>query len=115
MAKNSNIEILRRCQEMDRILSLGGSSRGEFAQSGKITEKTVDRNLEAFRQLGQKIDKHWDWETGFSFRYAKGVRPIFTENLQYVDWLSTEREWFAKLVHEWCRLNGKELVDKRKK
>jgi hypothetical protein len=58
MAKRSAAHMLRRWFELDRLLaSPTGLDVGEFASKWGVDEKTVRRDLKAFKELGQVIIK----------------------------------------------------------
>lgn len=67
-----------------------------FAKRWKVSTKTVRRDLEAFRKLGQRMSSSqpgrptaeeledpdhggWVWR-GYAWRYKPGVDPLFTAN-----------------------------------
>jgi hypothetical protein len=57
MSKNSNTDILRRWKAMDAALAAGSLSVADFAKAWSKSEKQITCDLEAFRELGQRIEK----------------------------------------------------------
>src|SRR6516164_10837628 len=96
---NSALAILKRWQAMDRFLCRlpdprhpGSRSYGLrvrwFAEKWKVTTRTVYRDLEAFKELGQQMEWfHPKGEPGeileerdYSWYYKAGVEPLFYRN-----------------------------------
>ena len=77
--------ILRRWVAMDAALSKLGLELRPFAKQWDVSEKTIRRDLEAFRELGQ--DMTCDCESPsrrhgqYMWFYALGVDPLFTCNM----------------------------------
>jgi hypothetical protein len=76
--------ILRRWMAMDRGLSTLGLELGVFAKQFDVSEKTVRRDLEAFRELGKEMmcdcDRPGRRYGQYTWFYASGVDPLFTCN-----------------------------------
>jgi hypothetical protein len=78
MPKNSLVEILRRWQAMDAALfSYDGLNIARFARRWKVNIKTVRRDLEAFREVGQRTVCERDEPGRYCWHYEGGVSPLF--------------------------------------
>lgn len=69
---------------MDRALSRNGLKLRPFAEQWGVNVKTVRRDIEAFRALGQRIELGYGHERGRvldTWRYRSGVDPLFAANL----------------------------------
>jgi NADH/NAD ratio-sensing transcriptional regulator Rex len=83
MPKNSSTAVLRRWQALDRHLRDGNLLVRYFAEQWGVSEKTIRRDLDAFRQLGQRTMKGYEQEIAeWWWRYERGVEPLFTSNLR---------------------------------
>jgi hypothetical protein len=71
---------------MDLHLKGDGINVPEFAKRWKVSTRTIHRDLQAFRDLGQKIGI---WDPGFSvpdrrvFWHYIGTRPLFVRTLDF--------------------------------
>jgi hypothetical protein len=93
MAKHSwIIQIQKRRQDMDWILYAGPGALvlSHFAKKWNVTAETVERDLQWFRDQGQKIIKV-RYEGEDAFQYAEGVRPIL-HDAKKVDEVERERK-----------------------
>lgn len=86
---NSTLAVLKRWMAMDAELNEKdgwGFRVRHFAEDHKVSVATVNRDLRAFRDLGQEMELRYTGpETGgdireYVWRYAKGIRPLFTAN-----------------------------------
>lgn len=82
MPKNSSVTILKRWLEMDALLGNYGLSVSSFARRWNVSEKTIRRDIAAFRAIGQRIvcrraDDEVDIYRHF---YERGVKPLFYDN-----------------------------------
>jgi hypothetical protein len=90
--KNTALDILKRWQALDAALAGEGLHVAAFARGAGVSPKTVYRDLEVFRELGQDIYHQVRSGAGAAFaweatlwHYARGTRPLFTANLAGVD------------------------------
>jgi hypothetical protein len=84
MPKNSSTEVLRRWRDLDASLRYGGILIPSFARRWHVSTKTIRRDLDAFRALGQRIKGTHDREISeYYWSYEPGVVPLFTCNLDY--------------------------------
>jgi hypothetical protein len=88
MPKNSSVEVLRRWRSLDRALCGGpygfeyGVEVSRFARQCRVSVKTVRRDLDAFRALGQEV-RHLAMPGNEHYHcYAPGTRPLFACNLR---------------------------------
>jgi hypothetical protein len=82
MPKNHTTDILRRWRAMDAALyDRGGLRLAYFTRRWGVSEKTVRRDLEAFRELGQRLYRADVPEEPF-WCYYDDVRPLFVSNLR---------------------------------
>jgi len=91
----THVELLTRWIALDAELGSYGLDKDEFARRFAVSEKTIQRDLAAFRELGQRITIKLDFlgeprrlKDGAmnegSPRYRSiydGVRPLFVVNL----------------------------------
>jgi hypothetical protein len=88
MPKNSSVEVLRRWRAMDAALAIDDARLGlhvpTFAREWNVNERTVRRDLAAFRDLGQEMicNDLGEEEGRRCWWYARGVLPLFVENLR---------------------------------
>jgi hypothetical protein len=82
MPKTSSYNVLRRWRAMDRALAGDGLKVWDFADVWEVSAKTVWRDLTAFRQLGQRTARTFAKHQVLYIRYDRGVKPLFTANLQ---------------------------------
>src|SRR5260370_41984020 len=82
MPKNPTTRILKRWQELD--WELGRDFKGvnvrEFARKWKVSPKTIHRDLEAFRGLGQVIRCQRSLEGPFYVWLYRGGSWLFLRN-----------------------------------
>lgn len=86
MPKNNSADRLRLWIDLDQQLSHGGLLVGVTARQFKVSKRTIHRDLDVFRELGQKIVL---WKGSLPlldagehlYLYVKGVRPLFACNL----------------------------------
>jgi hypothetical protein len=89
MPKNSSSDILKRWKAMDAALgSLKGLSVAGFARQWKVSTKTVRRDLEAFREIGQRVIWERDDVGRCCWSYEGGVEWLFVSN---VPWWARDR------------------------
>jgi hypothetical protein len=85
MAKNPTTEVLKRWMEMERALRGDGLYIPWFAKKWGVTQKTVRRDLEAFKALGQKVRPFRDYDdNGREIRQfdVTAGDPLFVETLR---------------------------------
>jgi hypothetical protein len=73
----SALSVLRRWIDLDRQLVRGGVQLGDFAEEWKIHYSTAQRDIRAFRALGQVTV--WGGGRSGGFGY-EGNPPLFTRN-----------------------------------
>lgn len=82
MPLNSSLDMLRRWQALDRALSRELLIVRVFAKKWKTSERTIRRDLDTFKRLGQRIIRRYEWEMSeHYYQYESGVRCLFTCNL----------------------------------
>ena len=82
MPKNSTTDVLRRWRALDERLAGFGLLTPTFAREWKVSERTIRRDLDAFRELDQVIVSEWDGEISeHRWLYGKGVVPLFVSTL----------------------------------
>jgi hypothetical protein len=77
----SAISVLRRWLDLDRQLVLGGVKLYVFAKQWKVNYSTAQRDIRAFRELGQDIhcvDERTPGRGGFGYH---GSAPLFHCNV----------------------------------
>jgi hypothetical protein len=79
MPKNPTTEILRRWRDMDlQLRSSYGLVIPRFARQWKVSEKTVRRDLAAFKELGlELVQDVREGEIHPMWHYARGHGPLF--------------------------------------
>jgi hypothetical protein len=82
MPKHTAVEILRRWQAMDAALfSYDGLNIARFARRWKVNIKTVRRDLEAFKELGQRMvcrsDDGGRWNWHYDGEVGDRIYPLF--------------------------------------
>ncbi len=79
MPKNPAVEILRRWHAMDRALMSpsSGLNLARFADQWGVSVKTVRRDLEAFRELGQQMTCERDEGGRYCWFYEGGLARLF--------------------------------------
>src|SRR4051812_23985127 len=81
--KGRNATILARWVALDWYLSWRGGGGGkDFARRWKVTRRTVRRDLETFREMGQEIDPSWGPDKDRTYRYVFGTKPLFVQNIK---------------------------------
>jgi hypothetical protein len=82
MPKNPSTIILRRWQAMDKALHdhLEGLHVLSFALGWKVSTKTVHRDLAAFRELGQLVQRGRTEDGRTIWTYERGVEYLFVRN-----------------------------------
>ena len=88
MAKNTSEQILRRWQELDKLLC-GVLMIYPFAKKYGVDKKTIWRDMELFERLGHPCEchrtprkkSHPGWPLEFWYKYKEGVGPMFTRNV----------------------------------
>ena len=82
--KHNKLAVVRRWMALDSALARGGLLVSSFAGTEGVNRATVRRDLEALRQLGQRIEfGAWDGEVReHRYRYGKGTVPLFSRNLK---------------------------------
>lgn len=77
MLKNPTTTILRRWREMDSLLAdpRGGLDVPAFTAEWGVSERTVARDLEAFRELGQRMGRNGDGVLSYSARVERLFTP----------------------------------------
>lgn len=89
MPKNSSIQVLRRWQELDAALTRGWLNLRRSAERLGTNERTLKRDIAAFRAMGQTIEsarsEPWGEIREYVKRYAPGTKPLFVANLPKED------------------------------
>jgi hypothetical protein len=86
MPKNSSVTILKRWRAMDMTLNYrgaGGLNLAAFAKHHKVTVKTVRRDLEAFKALGQDMVQTDPIDGVRYWQYALGTNPLFLSTWRF--------------------------------
>lgn len=85
MGRRSAVEILRRWMALDRALSepySDGVNLSEFAQLYGVDEKTIQRDITAFKKLGHEAQpQRYEDSRRYFWKYI-GTLPMFTANLR---------------------------------
>lgn len=83
MPNNSFTDVLRRWRALDERLSTGGLTVSSFAREWKVSVKTIRRDLDAFREIGQQIGKRLEREMNeWWYHYKVDVEPLFADTLR---------------------------------
>ena len=83
MPPNSSLTILKRWQAMDAALAKKELNIRGFAKDWKVSQKTVRRDLEAFKKVGKKVQNRRGifYDVLLSlWGYQEGVEPLFSKN-----------------------------------
>jgi hypothetical protein len=80
----SAISVLRRWLDLDRQLVLGGIKMHVFAKQWKVHPATAQRDLNAFKALGQVVSWRGGRSPGSGFGYY-GSPPLFYCNVPTVE------------------------------
>lgn len=82
MPKTSAIRLLKRWRAMDRELgTIFGLHVKSFARDWKVSTRTVMRDLQAFRELGQQVEFERLEDRRYCWTYAAGGEWLFVANL----------------------------------
>lgn len=105
MPKNSSIDVLKRWMALDGLLTGRGEhtarlKAGPFAKKWGVSEKTVRRDLLAFKEMGQEIRQcQFEGDRAPRWYYPNGVQPLFSKNAKewwkkywYDEWVTKKRE-----------------------
>lgn len=65
---------------MDAALANGGLVCREFAKTWNVNYRTVNRDLDAFVELGQVLDRRFRYPGLAEYIYAPGTKSLFTSN-----------------------------------
>jgi hypothetical protein len=76
---NSALSVLRRWIDLDAELVRGGVKLYEFAKKWSVHPATAQRDLNAFRELGQEV--RWSGGRAGGFGYD-GSAPLFNRNVE---------------------------------
>jgi hypothetical protein len=85
MPKNSSIDVLRRWMDLDLLLDEGdypfsGLYIASFAEKWGVSVKTVRRDLDDFKEMGQKMRHFYEWDSRrWLWCYLPQTRPLFTK------------------------------------
>jgi hypothetical protein len=78
----STVSVLQRWIDLDRQLVHGGVKLFDFAKKWKVHPATAQRDLNAFREMGQDVQWRGGRSTG-GFGYH-GSAPLFYRNAEPV-------------------------------
>jgi hypothetical protein len=86
---NATTKILKRWRTLDALLRSGLNPSG-VAKQMQVSERTIRRDIAAFRSLGQKVCSYRLEDGEYLFQYPNSVYPLFTTN----------NVWYEKMKRE---------------
>jgi len=85
MSKNKNVDTVQRWMKLDVLLDQEWNlTIKRCAERLNVSEKTIRRDIEAFRELGQDIGWEYSPERDgrYYYTYFAGDLPLFSETLR---------------------------------
>jgi hypothetical protein len=94
MPKNPSLDVVRRWRALDASLAYGSVFKKRFASAWGCSEKTIQRDIDGLRKLGQQIKSYPHIEEapspGWGIRaskeyyycYARDQQPLFACNTE---------------------------------